>query len=185
VVSGPFLFTFACFRTSSLLEDHGTRSSTTRTRAALVINLLSHLSRAFVILGYQHCIAYYFLIPIGMMQGGADLTVGKFIYQSIIPVTVGNIVGAVFIIGLPFYWCYGRVDELDLSTGPPVVVERKSDQEKARRENHAGNGVGVNGERWRSASSEATVAESAGSGNRHTAQAYGGSYDRNGMVDAA
>jgi len=131
-----------------------------------------------------------------MMQGGASFTVGKFIYQSIIPVTLGNIVGAVFIIGLPFYWCDGRIDELDLSTGQPVAVERKSQREKARRENHAGegsgngngNGNGVGGEEWRSASSEATVAESggsAGSGNRHTAQAYGGSYDRNGMVDAA
>jgi len=124
-----------------------------------------------------------------MMQGGASFTVGKFIYQSIIPVTLGNIVGAVFIIGLPFYWCYGRIDELDLATGQPVAVERRSEREKARRENHAGSGGnGVGGERWRSASSEATVAESGGSageGNRHAVQAYGGSYDRNGMVDAA
>ncbi|KAG9591925.1 Formate/nitrite transporter, partial [Aureobasidium melanogenum] len=56
---------------------------------------------AFVIAGYQHSIANYFLIPIGMFYG-TNFGVGKFIYQSIIPVTIGNLIGGILLASIPF-----------------------------------------------------------------------------------
>lgn len=62
---------------------------------------------AFVVLGYQHCIANFFLIPIGMFYG-TNFGVGKYIYESVIPVTLGNIVGGAFFCGVFFWVLYGR-----------------------------------------------------------------------------
>ena len=62
---------------------------------------------AFVVLGYQHCIANYFLIPIGMFYG-TNFGVGKFIWASIIPVTLGNIIGGAVFCGVFFWVLYGR-----------------------------------------------------------------------------
>lgn len=61
----------------------------------------------FVALGYQHYIANFFLVPIGMFYG-TNFGVGKFIYQSVIPVTLGNVVGAVVLDGLAIWFLYGR-----------------------------------------------------------------------------
>ncbi|CAN6674906.1 hypothetical protein TRVA0_071S00276 [Trichomonascus vanleenenianus] len=61
----------------------------------------------FVALGYQHCIANFFLVPIGMFYG-TNFGVGKFIYQSIIPVTLGNIVGGSILNGMVIWFIYGR-----------------------------------------------------------------------------
>lgn len=61
----------------------------------------------FCVLGYQHCIANFFLVPIGLWYG-APVGVGKFIYQSVIPVTLGNILGGAVFGGLVFWWLYGR-----------------------------------------------------------------------------
>ncbi|KAF1351438.1 Formate/nitrite transporter [Delphinella strobiligena] len=63
----------------------------------------------FCVLGYQHCIANFFLVPVGMFYG-ADVTVGKYIYQSVIPVTLGNIVGGALMGGVVWWWLYGRDD---------------------------------------------------------------------------
>mmetsp|Transcript_42277 Transcript_42277/g.75898 ORF Transcript_42277/g.75898 Transcript_42277/m.75898 type:complete len:92 (-) Transcript_42277:177-452(-) len=53
----------------------------------------------FVALGTEHCVANMYLIPQGMLAG-ADISVGK-LFGNIIPVTLGNIVGAaVFVAGV-------------------------------------------------------------------------------------
>lgn len=63
----------------------------------------------FVALGYQHCIANFFLVPIGMFYG-TDFGVGKYIYNSVIPVTIGNIVGGSLLdAGLIWFIC-GHTD---------------------------------------------------------------------------
>lgn len=80
---------------------------------------------AFVALGYQHCIANYFLIPIGMFYGSPGYGVGKFIYESCIPVTLGNIVGGSLLAGLPFWFLYGRDETLAARTGQPLSGEKK------------------------------------------------------------
>lgn len=53
---------------------------------------------AFVILGYEHCIANMFFIPLGMMEG-ADVTVAQFCFFNLIPATLGNIVGGALFVG--------------------------------------------------------------------------------------
>ncbi|KAF4432644.1 formate transporter [Fusarium acutatum] len=80
---------------------------------------------AFVALGYQHSVANFFLVPIGMFYG-TNFGVGKFIYQSTIPVTLGNIVGGAVMTGAFLWFLYGRDDTLATKTGQPLSGERKS-----------------------------------------------------------
>ncbi|KAH8924217.1 putative formate/nitrite transporter [Atractiella rhizophila] len=70
----------------------------------------------FVAAGYDHVIANMFSIPLSIMEGG-DLTTGKYIWKSLIPAFIGNVVGALFV-ALPAWWFYlrdehGRSTELD------------------------------------------------------------------------
>lgn len=53
---------------------------------------------AFVMLGYEHCIANMFFIPLGMMEG-ADVTVWQFVWCNLLPATFGNIVGGALMVG--------------------------------------------------------------------------------------
>ncbi|MDE6370299.1 MAG: formate/nitrite transporter family protein, partial [Duncaniella sp.] len=53
---------------------------------------------AFVALGYEHCIANMFFIPLGMMEG-ADISVGQAIVSNFIPSTIGNIIGGALLVG--------------------------------------------------------------------------------------
>jgi len=64
----------------------------------------------FVALGYQHSIANFYLVPIGMFYG-TDFGVGKFIRASIIPVTLGNIVGGAVLGALAFWVLYGKHEQ--------------------------------------------------------------------------
>lgn len=61
----------------------------------------------FVALGYQHCIANFFLVPVGMFYG-TNFGVGKFIYQSVIPVTLGDIVAGAVLDGFFIWLLYGK-----------------------------------------------------------------------------
>lgn len=70
----------------------------------------------FVALGYQHCVANYFLVTIGMFYG-TNFGVSKFIYQSCIPVTLGNIIGGAGFMGILFWFLYGRDETLPTQTG--------------------------------------------------------------------
>ncbi|THZ51774.1 Formate/nitrite transporter [Aureobasidium pullulans] len=89
---------------------------------------------AFVIAGYQHSIANYFMIPIGMFYG-TNFGVGRFIYQSIIPVTLGNLVGGVVLGVLPFWYLYGR--DGDNAEGAQTADEEA--KTKKRRSRDSGN----------------------------------------------
>ncbi|MDE6556950.1 MAG: formate/nitrite transporter family protein [Duncaniella sp.] len=53
---------------------------------------------AFVALGYEHCIANMFYLPLGMMEG-ADVSVGRAVWCNLIPATLGNIVGGALLVG--------------------------------------------------------------------------------------
>ena len=55
---------------------------------------------AFVVLGYEHCIANMFFIPLGMMEG-ADVSTGALILNNLVPATLGNIVGGAIFVGMP------------------------------------------------------------------------------------
>jgi formate/nitrite transporter len=57
----------------------------------------------FVSMGFIHTVADMYLIPMGMFNG-ADISVGTYIWKSLIPSTIGNALGgAVFSIVVPFY----------------------------------------------------------------------------------
>ncbi|GKT46782.1 putative fructose-bisphosphate aldolase [Colletotrichum spaethianum] len=87
---------------------------------------------AFVALGYQHSIANFYMVPIGMFYG-TNFGVGKFIYQSVIPVTLGNIIGGAGMTGAVLWFLYGRNDTLAAKTGQTQSGEKKADGESGSR----------------------------------------------------
>ncbi len=62
---------------------------------------------AFVALGYEHCIANMFFIPLGMMEG-ASVTIATFITANLIPATLGNIIGGALFVGCVNAWTHLR-----------------------------------------------------------------------------
>lgn len=57
----------------------------------------------FVALGYEHSIANMFFIPLGMMYG-ADVSVGDFVMNNLIPATLGNIIGGALFVGCAYWY---------------------------------------------------------------------------------
>ncbi|MDE5837943.1 MAG: formate/nitrite transporter family protein [Paramuribaculum sp.] len=53
---------------------------------------------AFVALGYEHSIANMFFIPLGMLEG-AHVSVWQFVWDNLIPATLGNIAGGAIFVG--------------------------------------------------------------------------------------
>ena len=62
---------------------------------------------AFVALGFEHCIANMYFIPLGMMLSGGEITVADFL-SNIIPVTAGNIVGGSIFVAFVYWAVYIR-----------------------------------------------------------------------------
>lgn len=60
---------------------------------------------AFVILGYEHCIANMFFIPLGMMEG-ADISTSTFLASNLFPATLGNIAGGALFVGSLSAWLH-------------------------------------------------------------------------------
>ena len=61
---------------------------------------------AFVALGFEHSIANFYLIPLGIMVGAEGGTAG--FLANIIPVTLGNIVGGAGCVALVYWVIYRR-----------------------------------------------------------------------------
>lgn len=59
----------------------------------------------FVMLGFDHCIANQFLIPIGMMLG-ADISISELLFHALLPATLGNIVGGGILVGAVYWYVY-------------------------------------------------------------------------------
>lgn len=59
----------------------------------------------FVSAGFEHVVASMYLIPEGLMQGSA-VSVGRYIWNAMIPAFLGNIVGAAVLV-LPLLYLYG------------------------------------------------------------------------------
>ncbi len=58
---------------------------------------------AFVALGYEHCIANMFYLPLAIMEG-APIGIGTSLVCNLLPATIGNIIGgAIFVGGLNWY----------------------------------------------------------------------------------
>ncbi len=56
----------------------------------------------FVAIGYEHCIANMFFIPLAMFEG-APITIADLFVKNLIPATLGNIFGGAIFVGV-FYW---------------------------------------------------------------------------------
>ncbi len=61
---------------------------------------------AFVAMGFEHSVANMFFIPVGMMYG-ASVTWGQFLLGNLLPVTIGNIIGGAFFVGVIYWYLYG------------------------------------------------------------------------------
>ncbi|MBD5185260.1 MAG: formate/nitrite transporter family protein [Bacteroidales bacterium] len=59
----------------------------------------------FVALGYEHCVANMFFIPLGMMEG-ADVGVAQALTANFIPATLGNIAGGALLVGTIHTWLH-------------------------------------------------------------------------------
>jgi formate/nitrite transporter len=62
---------------------------------------------AFVTLGFEHSIANMFFIPTGIFYG-ANVTWQQFFVSNLFPVTLGNIVGGAFFVGMVYWYIYGE-----------------------------------------------------------------------------
>jgi len=60
---------------------------------------------AFVMLGFDHCIANQFFIPLGMMFG-ADISVSHLLFHALLPATLGNVVGGGIMVGAVYWYVY-------------------------------------------------------------------------------
>lgn len=72
---------------------------------------------AFVAQGFEHCVVNMFVIPCGIMLG-AKVSVAQWLIWNEIPVTIGNIIGAVIITAAGLYLSFGR--------SPSPVVEQST-----------------------------------------------------------
>ena len=62
---------------------------------------------AFVALGLDHSVANMFIIPLGMLRG-ADISIAQMFLKSLIPVTLGNIIGGAVCAMAPFGLTFGN-----------------------------------------------------------------------------
>ncbi|MDF2700288.1 MAG: FdhC protein [Haloplasmataceae bacterium] len=59
----------------------------------------------FVVSGYEHSIANMFLIPMAKVLGG-EITVFQILFNNLLPVTIGNIIGGSIIIPLAYHYLF-------------------------------------------------------------------------------
>jgi formate/nitrite transporter len=62
---------------------------------------------AFVALGLDHSIANMFIIPLAMLRG-AEITISQMFIKNLIPVTLGNIVGGLLCVMMPYGTTFGK-----------------------------------------------------------------------------
>lgn len=62
---------------------------------------------AFVVLGFEHCVANMFILPLAIMQG-APVSVSQMLFYNIVPATAGNIVGGAVFVGLVQYYLHKK-----------------------------------------------------------------------------
>jgi len=62
---------------------------------------------AFVVLGFEHSVANMFFIPAAIFATNA-VSWGTFLVKNLLPVTIGNIVGGAFFVGVLYWYVYIR-----------------------------------------------------------------------------
>lgn len=61
---------------------------------------------AFAMLGFEHCIANQFLIPMGIALG-APVSAEQFVWHNLIPATLGNWIGGAVCMATVYAFIYG------------------------------------------------------------------------------
>lgn len=100
---------------------------------------------AFVAMGFEHCVANMYFIPVGLVIANDNvllesalklstqplatdsLTIGAFLWNNLVPVTLGNIIGGVFFVGAVYWFVYLRRSAAEpirhiMTKGPPAVA---------------------------------------------------------------
>lgn len=67
----------------------------------------------FVLMGFDHCIANQFLIPVGMMLGAEGISVSDLLFRALLPATLGNIVGGGILLGAVFWYVFDSMETLN------------------------------------------------------------------------
>ena len=63
---------------------------------------------AFNSLGFENSVSNMFTIPFGIMNG-ADVSIRRYLLRNLLPVTLGNIVGGLFTVSLPYLALFGEI----------------------------------------------------------------------------
>jgi formate/nitrite transporter len=100
---------------------------------------------AFVAMGFEHCVANMYFIPVGLVIANDNallesamklatqplatdsLTIGAFLWNNLIPVTLGNMIGGVFFVGAVYWFVYLRRSAAEplrniMTKGPPAIA---------------------------------------------------------------
>jgi formate/nitrite transporter len=78
---------------------------------------------AFVSIGFEHSIANCFIIPFGMLNG-ANVTPSAFLLSNLLPVSLGNMVGGVLFVSVPYFVTYGSQVEAAQAPAAPAADTR-------------------------------------------------------------
>src|SRR5690554_3810440 len=94
---------------------------------------------AFVASGFEHSIANMFFVPMGIslkgqeaLQGAlagaslGNLNWGSFIWSNLVPVTIGNLIGGVFFVGVIYWYVYLRPQGKDVASRQEKTISVKS-----------------------------------------------------------
>lgn len=74
---------------------------------------------AFVAQGFEHCVVNMFVIPCGMMLG-ANISIAQWWIWNEIPVTIGNMIGAMLITAAGLYFSFGGMAKADAPVAQPA-----------------------------------------------------------------
>ena len=86
----------------------------------------------FVASGYEHSVANMYFIPAGILtsmeygiEANAALTWQGFLVHNLLPVTVGNVIGGVCVVGLGYFFAYLHRKEAPKAAPAPRAEEKK------------------------------------------------------------
>jgi len=95
---------------------------------------------AFVAAGFEHSIANMYFISVGLfiktdsaflatigksVADYASLTWGNFLLVNLVPVTLGNVIGGVELVGLTYWFIYLRPESALISVSPQTTLARR------------------------------------------------------------
>ena len=99
----------------------------------------------FVALAFDHVVANMYFVPIAIFNGSPDITVSYYIWKSLIPALLGNIVGGFIFVALP-YWYLFLTDtdgvDVDFNLGGAIsTVNEQSGPDRKRLMKDSGHNI--------------------------------------------